>query len=125
LSRRTLATISVGAVISIFGLTYALYLIDIINDQEIVPVLLALTGLWLIILAMVRIVKPIEYGLSPFSTAWWGGVILFGGTLWFLVVEGVFKAQTVWAVSAIAFGLFVIVAGVREWLTKKEKTEQA
>ncbi|MCK4243404.1 hypothetical protein KAX03_00840 [Candidatus Bathyarchaeota archaeon] len=123
MSKRTLVTISIGAIISILGITYALYLIQIISDQEIVPVLLAFTGLWLLILAIIRIVKPIEYGLSPFSTAWWGGVILFGGTLWFLVIEGVFKAQTVWAVSAIAFGLFIIVAGVREWLSKTKKTK--
>jgi len=122
MSRRPIGTISIGAIITIFGITYALYLAQIIRDTEIIPVILTFSGLWLLILAILRVFSPEKYELGPFSTAWWGSIILFGGILWFLSVREFFTAPTVWAVFAVAFGLFVVVAGIREWMTKSKKT---
>lgn len=122
MSRRPIGTISIGAIITILGVSYALYLAQIIKDLEIIPVVLSLCGLWLLILAILRVFSPEKYELGPFSTAWWGSIILFGGVLWFLSVREFFTGPTVWAVFAVAFGLFVIVAGIREWMARAKKT---
>jgi len=81
-SNRNLLTIGVFIITIVVAIV--LYVSGLIDWTLIVPVVLLLSGLWLVILGAIRANKPIKYERSTFSTIALGLIAIAGGGAWFL-----------------------------------------
>jgi len=81
-SNRTLLTIGVFIVTIVVAIL--LYAAQLIDWTLIVPVILVLSGLWMLILSAIRSSKPVKYERSSFSTMALGLVAIAVGGAWFL-----------------------------------------
>lgn len=81
-SNRNLLTI--GVFILIVIVTIILYLAGLIDWTRIVPVVLLLSGIWLLTLGAIRAGKPVKYERSSFSTIALGLFAIAAGAAWFL-----------------------------------------
>jgi hypothetical protein len=81
-SNRDLLTIA--AVIISVVVAIVLYVAGVIDWTLIVPVVLLLSGLWLFALGVLRMIKPVRYERSPFSTIAMGLVVVAVGGAWAL-----------------------------------------
>ncbi|MCW4000330.1 MAG: hypothetical protein NWE93_08820 [Candidatus Bathyarchaeota archaeon] len=81
-SNRNLLTI--GVVILTFVVAILLYAAGLIDWTLIVPVVLLLSGLWLLALGAMRMGKPVMYERTAFSTAALGLVAIAVGGAWAL-----------------------------------------
>jgi hypothetical protein len=81
-SSRTLLTI--GVFILTIAVAIILYLAELIDWTLIVPVILLLSGIWLLILGVIRISKPAKYERGPFSTIALGLIAIAAGGAWLL-----------------------------------------
>jgi hypothetical protein len=81
-SNRNLLTI--GIFILTIVVAILLYVANIIDWTLIVPVVLLLSGLWLLALGAIRQSKPVKYERSSFSTMALGFVAVAIGGAWFL-----------------------------------------
>ena len=80
-SNRNLLT--VGVFIIIIVVAILLYVAQIIDWTSIVPVVLLLSGLWMLALGAIRASKPVKYERSSFSTIALGLVAIAVGGAWF------------------------------------------
>lgn len=110
---RPWALISIGVVIIIYALSYYAHLAQLLAAVEVLPIAIALAGVWVLLLATIRAFSPSTYSMSPFSTAAWGILILALGALWFLNVRG-YPAENMIVVSGILIGLLIVMIGLRE-----------
>ena len=81
-SNRNLLTI--GVFILTIVVAILLYVANIIDWTLIVPVVLLLSGLWLLSLGAIRQSKPVKYERNAFSTMALGFVAVAVGGAWFL-----------------------------------------
>jgi hypothetical protein len=81
-SNRDLLTI--GVVILTVVVAIVLYVAGLIEWTLIVPVVLLLSGLWLLALGAMRMSKPAKYERSAFSTIALGLVAIAAGSAWAL-----------------------------------------
>jgi hypothetical protein len=81
-SNRNLLTIGVFIITIVVAIL--LYVANIIDWTLIVPVVLLLSGLWLLVLGAIRQSKPVKYERSSFSTMTLGFVAVAIGGAWFL-----------------------------------------
>jgi hypothetical protein len=80
-SSRNLLTIGVFVITIIVAIL--LYVAAVIDLTSIVPVVLLLSGLWLLALGAIRASKPVKYERSSFSTIALGLVAIAVGGAWF------------------------------------------
>jgi hypothetical protein len=98
---------NLGAFLIILGLDIVLVFGGVIPGGLFLPVILAVYGVWLIGLALLKqLAKPSIYEYPPLMVGGWG--ILIGGTgfLWLIGI------QTSGAFQALALGVFIVVVGV-------------
>jgi len=100
-SNRNLLTI--GVFILIVVVSIVLYVVGLIDWTLIVPVVLLLSGLWLLALGAIRAGQPVKYERSAFGTIGLGLVAIAVGGAWFLF-------GTNWLYSLIL--ILVVVAGL-------------
>ena len=81
-SNRNLLTIGVFFITIVVAIL--LYVANIIDWTLIVPVVLLLSGLWLLSLGAIRQSKPVKYERNAFSTMALGFVAVAVGGAWFL-----------------------------------------
>ncbi len=81
-SNRNLLTI--GVLIITIVVAILLYIAELIDWTLIVPVVLLLSGLWLLVLGAIRSSKPVKYERSAFSTMALGLVAIAVGGAWYL-----------------------------------------
>jgi len=74
--------LSIGAVLLIVAIAFVLYASLIINAWMMIPLIVAMIGGWLFVLAAMQSRSPVKYGLSSFSILAWGALLLaIGGAL--------------------------------------------
>ena len=81
-SNRDLLTI--GVFILTIVVAIVLYVAAVIDWTLIVPVVLLLSGLWMLALGVIRMSKPVKYERSSFSTLALGLVAIAVGGAWAL-----------------------------------------
>jgi hypothetical protein len=81
-NNRNLLTIGVFIVTIVVAIM--LYVAGLIGWTSIIPVVLLLSGLWLLALGAIRGSKPVKYERSSFSTIALGLVAIAVGGAWFL-----------------------------------------
>jgi hypothetical protein len=102
-SNRNLLTI--GVVILTVVVAIVLYVAKVIDWTLIVPVVLLLSGLWLLALGALRTSKPVQYERSAFSTIALGLVAIAVGSAWALFGIG-------WLYSLVVVLLVVAVLAI-------------
>jgi hypothetical protein len=109
-SNRNLLTI--GAFVLIIVVAIVLYIAGLIGWTAIVPVVLMLSGLWLLALGALRGSKPVKYERSSFSTIALGLVAIAVAGAWFLF-------DINWLYSLIVILLFVAALAIAAALKRK------
>lgn len=80
--------LSIGAFLIILVISIVLYALALIGLILILPMILALSGVWLMISAGIKSSNPEQYDRGPFSTFAWGLLLLAVGGAWFLYSYG-------------------------------------
>jgi hypothetical protein len=109
-SNRNLLTIGVLIITIIVALV--LYVAGLISWTSIVPVVLLLSGLWMLALGAIRTNKPVKYERSSFSTFALGLVSIAIGGAWFLL-------RINWLYSLIVILLVVAALVILAALTRR------
>jgi hypothetical protein len=81
-SRREL--LSVGVFLVVIVVAVLLFAIGTINWTLIIPVILVLSGCWLLVLATIRSSNPQKYERGSFSTMGFGLLMIAVGGAWYL-----------------------------------------
>lgn len=84
MSESTRNLLTIGVFVLIIVVAIVLYMAGLIGWMAIVPVVLLLSGLWLLALGALRGSKPVKYERSSFSTIALGLVAIAVGGAWFL-----------------------------------------
>lgn len=107
------SALSIGVFIIVLALSIAAFAAGLITNLiQIVPLVLAFFGVWIMILAGINASKPQKYARSAFSTFSGGALIMAVGVVWLLSIEG----YNIWyLISALLLilGLLVVVAVLR------------
>jgi len=102
--------LSIGAFLIVIVISILLYApLGLISWDLILPLILALSGIWLMVLAGIKTSNPDQYDRGPFSTFSWGVLLLALGGAWFIYGYGLLYSivllLVVLAVLAIAAAL--------------------
>ena len=111
--------ISFGIFLITLGIAFLAYLTNLITSGEIIPFIAVLNGIGILVLAAMRQISPAEYEMSAFVVGFWGIIILGGGALWLLGARGVLSAVATLATFVILIGILTVVAGFKEWVSKR------
>ncbi len=105
------SVLSIGVFIIILALSIAAFATGLITFIEIVPMVFALFGGWIMILAGISASKPQKYAPSPFSTFAWGTLVMAVGVVWLLASQ----IGILYSIVALLLilGLLVVVAVLR------------
>ncbi len=98
-----LTTLSIGVFFLTVVLALLLYTVGVISWALIVPVILLLSGIWILVLAALRSGKPIKYARSGFSTVALGLIAIGVGGAWFIFGVN-------WLYSVII--IFLVIAAI-------------
>lgn len=107
-SRRETLSIGVFLVILVVGIM--LYAVGIIDWLLIFPVILVLSGCWILVLATIRVVKPQKYERSAFGTLSLGLILMSVGGAWYL-----FAFNPLYSVALVLLVLGVLVISAALW----------
>jgi hypothetical protein len=82
----------------------------LIDWTQILPLLLALYGVWLLALGGIRASSPQKYELGPFTTSAWGLLLIAIGGAWFAYA---YNAVYSLAIILIVVGILAIIAALK------------
>jgi hypothetical protein len=107
-SRRQL--LSIGVFFIILVVAILLVATNILNWWQFVPLVLGLSGIWILTLAVMRGASPQKYERSSFSTMAMGLCLIILGGAWFL-----FSYNWLYSLALIllAFGAIAIASALR------------
>jgi hypothetical protein len=108
-SRRQLLSIGVFFIIIVIGII--LVAAQVIAWTLIFPVILVLSGAWVLVLAAMRSSKPQKYELGAFSTIGLGALLIALSGAWYLVVLSYLLYAL--ALILLVFGGLAIAAALR------------
>jgi hypothetical protein len=108
-SRREM--LSIGVFLIIVVVTIVLYAVQVISDWTLIfPVILVLSGCWLLALAAMRASGPQKYERGAFSTMGMGLLLIALGGAWYLFA---FNSLYSLALVLLVVGALAIAAALR------------
>lgn len=112
MAKDSAGALSIGVFIIVFALSIAAYAANFITFIEVVPLVLALFGVWIMVLAGISASKPQKYARSAFSTFSGGTLIMAVGVAWLLASEG-YNIWYLLSALLLILGLLAVVAVLR------------
>jgi len=112
MAKRQYGVLSYGVFIVILAICIATFAAGLIRLDEVFPLVLAFSGVWIVILAGIRATKPEKYERGAFSTFSWGTLITAVGTVWFLYVRG-FAFWYLLSALLLVLGILTMAAVLR------------
>jgi hypothetical protein len=106
--------LSWGIFFVLVALSLALSASGLIGLSEVPSVVVALTGIWIVVLAGLQTGRQEKYGRSTFSTFSWGVLTSTLGLVWFLYIRQIF-VNYLPVIFLLVFGILIIVAALRGW----------
>lgn len=104
-------TLSIGVFLIIIVVAIVLYVAQVITDWTlIIPIVLVLSGCWILILAGMRASNPQKYERGAFSTMSLGLLLIAVGGAWFLFSVNALLSL---ALVLLVFGALAIAAALR------------
>ncbi len=105
--------LSMGVFIVIIIVCLVLFAAGVITDWVLlIPLIIALCGVWLVALGGIRAASPQKYERGAFSTASWGLLMVAIGGGWFLFSYGVNVIYSLVLILA-ALAVIVLLAAVK------------
>jgi len=113
--KRPVGVLSLGILILVLAASAAAFAANILVDVfEIFSLTFILFGLWIMILAGIRVANPEQYGGGAFNT-FSGGILLTTlGVVWLLSIRALLIEYLLPALLLVV-GVLVAVAGIRAW----------
>lgn len=109
---RELGLLSIGVFIIIVAACLFAVAAGFIRVEYVVPLVIAFYGVWVIVLAGVRVKYPEKYARGAFSTFGWGVLLTGVGASWFLYLYGV-NLMYALAIVLVLLGLLAVAAALR------------
>ena len=81
------SVLSIGVFIIVLALSIVAFASGLISLIEIVPLVLACFGVWIMVLAGINASEPQKYARSAFSTFAWGTLVAAIGVVWLLASQ--------------------------------------
>jgi hypothetical protein len=111
-AKKPYGLLSYGVFFVLVASSLAMSAVGLIGLVEVPSVVIALTGIWIIVLAGLQTGRQDKYGRSTFSIFSWGVLISTLGLVWFL-----FNRQILVSYLPVIFlfviGILIIVAALR------------
>ncbi|MGQ9551879.1 MAG: hypothetical protein ACUVUE_05565 [Candidatus Bathycorpusculaceae bacterium] len=103
--------LSIGVFLVILAVSILLYVANFISWMLVVPMVLLLSGCWVIVLAGMRASNPQKYERGPFSTFAWGLFLIALGGAWLLYT---FNPLYSLALILLVLGALAIATALRK-----------
>jgi hypothetical protein len=113
-AKRPFDLLSFGVLVIILASCLTLSAGGLIVLVEVPSLVIALSGVWIIALAGLRMNRQEKYGRSAFSTFSWGVIISALGLVWFLLNREILVTYLP-AVFLFVVGVLAIAATLRYW----------
>jgi hypothetical protein len=115
MAKLPLGLLSIGAFVIIIAICLTAYAVQFISMDGVIPLILTFYGVWMIVVAGIRVKNPEKYARGAFSIFAWGILFTAIGGSWYLYILGpenwIFSIILVIAV----FGILVVTAALRLW----------
>jgi cobalamin synthase len=111
--------LSFGVFAIIVAFTLVAYSATIINAGQIFPIIIAVYGIWTIMLAGIRTQNPERYGRGAYSTLVMGVILLGIGGTWFLLTAGLNPFLAV-ALLLVIVGILAVVSALPSFRQKSQ-----
>jgi hypothetical protein len=113
--KRPVGVLSLGILILVLAVSATAYVTNTLVDvREIFSLTFVLFGLWIIVLAGMRVLNPEQYGGGAFNT-FSGGILTTAlGVIWLLYVRALLVGYLLPALLLVV-GVLVAVVGIRAW----------
>lgn len=116
--------LSLGALLVIAAVLLVAYAGAIVKRlDEVLALIIALYGIWTMILAGIRVRNPEKYGRGAYSTLVMGVLLTALGGAWTLYIEGTNMIITI-ALILVVIGILAVASALPSFRQKRE-TEQA
>ena len=102
------AVLSLGVLLVIIVVSIVLFMVGLIDWTLIVPVIMVLSGGWLIVFTPMRGSKAGKYTTSAFSSAATGLVLIFLGVAWYAFRFGFLYSVVI--ILLVLGGIAIVVA---------------
>ena len=113
--KRPIGVLSLGILILALAASAAAFAANIlVNVSEIFSLTFILFGLWVMVLAGIRVANPELYGGGAFNTFSGGILITTLGVVWLLYVRELLVEYLLPALLLV-IGILVAVVGIRAW----------
>jgi len=102
--------LTIGALFVIIVISILLYAANLLTGYYILPTVIALFGIWLMVLAVMQLLNPEKYGRGAFSYFGWGLLLIAVGGAWFLYTYNWIYSL---AVILLVLGALAVAAAFR------------
>ncbi len=115
MARKPTGLLSLGIFVIIVAVCILAYAAGLIGRaDEVLSLIIAFSGIWIIVLAGIRLKSPEKYERGPFST-FVGGILLVAvGGVWFLNIQVANLVYTL-AVFLAIIGILAVASALRMW----------
>jgi len=114
LAKRPVGLLSFGLLILLLALSLAMASAGLIGFSEVPSSVIALFGVWLMVLAGVQSTKQEKHERSAFSIFSWGVFISALGIVWFLSIRQILLGYLP-SVFLLVIGTLIVIAALRYW----------
>jgi len=113
-AKKPFELLSIGVFIILIALSLAMFALGVIGLVEVPSLVIALSGVWIMVLSGIQTGRTEKYGRSAFSTFSWGVLISVLGLAWFLYIRQIL-INFLPVIFLLALGTLIIVAALRYW----------
>ena len=112
--------LSIGALLVIAAVMLVIFSVGVITRfDEVFALIIALYGVWTMILAGIRVRNPEKYGRGAYSTLMMGVLLTLLGGAWVLYIEGTNIIITI-ALILVVIGILAVATALPSFRQKKE-----
>ena len=113
--KRPVGVLSMGILILVLAMSAVAFAANLLADVfEIFSFTLILFGLWIVVLAGIRMIDSEQDSRGAFNTFSGGVLIATLGVVWTLYIREVF-AEYLFPALLLVIGILVAVAGIKAW----------
>jgi drug/metabolite transporter (DMT)-like permease len=117
--------LSLGALLVIAAVLLVAFSIGVIRRfDEVFALIIALYGVWTMILAGIRVKNPEKYGRGAYSTLVMGVMLTALGGAWVLYIEGTNIIITI-ALILVVIGILAVATALPSFRQKREPEQAA
>jgi hypothetical protein len=116
---RQFELLSLGAFLVIAAVLLVVFAAQLIGLIEVLALLIALCGVWTMILAGIRVRRPEKYGRGAYSTLVMGVILTALGAAWELTIRGMNIIITI-AIVLVVIGILAVATALPSFRQKPE-----